>query len=147
LSVAENAGKERVRAVLEDQLRIEGLIALPSGVCFRIITSMLGVFVHEETSGRVVVNLRGWLAHDVPLSPRLYEHIALQGGNWLYGHLVVRPDQNGTTGKVTLEHAFAEAHMTDELLADAVLAMGGTLEEQNDQIVALFGGRCKYDDV
>lgn len=137
--------RTRVRAVLEDRLKIEGLDELPSGYAFRLVSSQLGVLAHEHAPGQVFVRLQGWVASEVPITPELCRYIAIHGGDWLYGHLNVLPREDGT-GTVLLRHEFAAQHMTDDQLEEAVRKLGGTLEQLDDQITAEFGGHKRYED-
>lgn len=144
--MADNLGdvKEHVRSVLEARLGIQELKTTKSGFCFRLMSSELCFMLHETRPGRVVIFIRGFVARDVPLSAALYEHVALHGGDWLYGHLTVYPHESGAAGNVILNHPLAAEHTTDELLIEATVMLGRTLEEIDDQIVAAFGGRMQY---
>jgi hypothetical protein len=145
MSESESDVRSRVRDVLA-AIGVTNLEETPNGYCFRLISSQMCVFAHEHPPGQVFVRLQGYVAGGVPLTPELFEHVAVHGGDWLYGHLNVFPSEDGT-GTVVLTHKFAAHHMTGAALDEAVRKLARTLEELDDQITAQFGGHTRYEAI
>ena len=118
----------------------------PNGFCFRLITSQLCIFVHQQTPDHAFVRLQGYVAGGVPLTDELCRYIALNGGDWLYGHLNAIPDDDGHV-TVVMRQALPGDGLSDTVLRAVIGAVAGTLEQLDGQITAEFGGHTKYGDV
>jgi type III secretion system-like peptide-binding chaperone len=146
MSDSESAVRARVKSVLVQRIGIESFDETPGGYCFRLISSRMCVLAREHAPGQVYVRLQGVVAQGVPTTPDVLRHVAVNGGNWLYGHLNVFPRDDGTA-TVVLRHEFAAHHMSDESLEEGVRKFGSTLEDLDDQFTAQFGGHRYYEDV
>jgi len=146
----EISAKQNIKDILHKRFGMseDSIQETTNGYCFRVVSSQMGIFAHEHAPNQVAVMLQGIVGEDVPVSPALYEYIAVNGGSWLYGHLNAMPREKGEgTCTVLLRHQFALHYMPDDLLVEAVRKFAGTLEELDDQVVAKFGGHRKYEDV
>lgn len=110
-----------------------------------------GNYSLRNGSSRIFVRIRThddsdwtWVTLEIPLllhveeSPAVFEHVALHGDDYIFGHLsAVRTDE----GLVILfSHALLGDYLDEEELARAVGAMLSVADDLDDELEKLFGG-------
>jgi hypothetical protein len=144
------AVKAQVQSLLTNDLRLNGVTVDEHGWSFRVDSARVFVGVFEQGSGsdtRTVINIFAPVGLEVPLTPKLYEYVALNADNLVFGHLSVKPDDDVPgTGYVLLSHRLLGDFLDPPEFKDALLAVAGSGEELDDQIVAMFGGHRRHED-
>lgn len=91
---------------------------------------------------RVIVRVTSPVAFEVPGSPALFEHVALNSDSWLFGHLGLDPDADVPgTYSVLFVHRLLGNYLDEEELTGTVAAVAVTADEIDDDFVARFGGK------
>ena len=135
---AEDEVRERVQHYLTKHFRV----GLERGGGFSID--------HESTRGfisvrgkddRVIVTVEAVVAFNVPESPQLLEHVAKESDSYLFGHLAIREDRDEPGRYLAVfTHALLGNYLDEDELINAVIAVVGTANQIDDELVAQFGG-------
>lgn len=82
------------------------------------------------------------VAIDVPTSPELFKWLAVNSGNYLFGHLeCLMESENDETCTVIFTHTLLTDYLDAEELRRAVGVVVFTADELDDEFVAKFGGK------
>lgn len=138
------AVKDKVQRLLADefgtiQVTKDGAFTLRSG------SARLFVFVDSAFNDRHVIILANSLVNsDVPRSPELFEYVATNN-NYIFGKLSASPQDDGT-----VDIYFGQSILGDSLdpeeLHSLVYAVGGTIDDIDDEIQSRFGGTRFHED-
>lgn len=91
---------------------------------------------------RVIVRITSPVAFEVPASPAMFEHVALNSDSWLFGHLGLEADADVPgTYSVLFVHSLLGNYLDEDELAGAVAAVAVTADDMDDEFVAKFGGK------
>lgn len=131
--------KERVQTFLTSvgpvQLDSDGDFSVPAG------STRVYVRVLEHPGGEAtIVSVFSIVLRDVPLTPALYEYIAVEG-DYIFGHLKLSKADDGQTGVVMMGHRLLGDFLDKDELLYAVFGVAGTADEIDDSLKAKFGGR------
>ena len=142
--IGARAATELVRSVLSEEIGVAEIEEAQDGVWFRVGSAIVYVFIHEQADqDRTLIDIRAPVAGGVPLAPALYEHVALEGSRWLFGHLSVVPGEDERC-EVVMRHTLLADHVDRHALAAAVALIARTVDEIDDDFVREFGGRLAF---
>jgi hypothetical protein len=139
----------------------------------RLLTGPMGLRVHlqgstisvefTDVSTRVNVTVQEWgnnkdgdpqslvrlsspILWEVDPSPALYEWVAREGGNFLFGHVSAHPDST-SEGKLFLvmSHTLLGDYLDEEELSSALWAVLATADKLDDELKQKFGGKRLAD--
>jgi hypothetical protein len=139
----------------------------------RLLTGPMGLRVHlqgstisvefTDVSTRVNVTVQEWgnnkdgdpqslvrlsspILWEVDPSPALYEWVAREGGNFLFGH-VSAFDDSSSPGKLFLvmSHTLLGDYLDEEELSSALYAVLATADKLDDELKQKFGGKRLAD--
>jgi hypothetical protein len=133
------ATRAAVQRMLTDLLgRVE--VDADGDFSFRVESArvFIGVvpFPEKDTT---IVNVFSHTNIDVPPTPELFRHIAVESDEWLFGHLGATEEDGAVT--VTFSHRLLGGFLDPEELEIAVLAVATTANRIDDEIQRRFGGR------
>jgi hypothetical protein len=113
------------------------IVPFPATVVFVEVTDAF------TEKGRV--NVRAPVLLDLGLTPEVTRHIAVNGGNFLFGALSFFADSDADTATLEFDYSLFGETVTEPVLAAAVrLAMGSATKIQED-LRPRFGGRSILD--
>ncbi|GAA3028664.1 hypothetical protein GCM10010528_07930 [Gordonia defluvii] len=118
-----------------------------------------GGFNVRHGSSRVFVEVEEWaekytlvkvevpVLFDVPRSPELYEYIAFHAGQFVFGTLFLRADdEDAREVSVVLEHNVLGDYLDEPELMEAVLMLAYVADQIDDELKARFGGERFHED-
>lgn len=130
--------RERVQAYLTSAGRIE--IDSDGDFTFQEGSARVFVGVAEHPNGdATIVRVFGLMVTGAKLSPELYEYVALNTDNWVFGHIALHPDDKGTATIVFCTRLLGDFLDKDELMY-AVFGIANTADQLDDELAARFGG-------
>jgi len=136
-SVAET--RERVQSYLTS---IFGRVEVDAGGLFTFQSGSTRVFVGvvpHPSNLATVVRVFAIMVSGAKLSPELYEYVARGTDRWVFGHVVVHLDDEGT-GRIVFITSLLGDFLDQQELTYAVAAVAQAADEMDDELVALFGG-------
>src|SRR5690348_14659836 len=90
--------KAEVQRLLVDDLKLNGAQLTPSGgFSFRVESAEVFIDVlarDEGESADTIVSIYSPVGIEVPMTPELFEYVAVNSSNWYFGHLSVRQDKD-----------------------------------------------------
>ena len=136
--------KEKVQRHLSEF--VGGLELLPDGrLAFEYQSTKLVVAVNGNDSGTWAI-FTAPVGFEVPTSPELFKWIALNTGNYLFGHLeCLVQSEDDPTATIIFSHTLLADYLDAEELRRAVTAVVTTADDLDDDVVARFGGK-RYAD-
>lgn len=99
----------------------------------------------QELKERSFVHVYSILAVDIPETAALYEFVATRAGDFRYGSLFVRKQDDGAV-RVVFDHSLLADFLDPDELKMAVALIAGTADELDTEIVNRFGGKTFHDD-
>lgn len=131
--------KDKVQRILADAL---GSVSIDNEGDFLVRFDSAVVFVRVGTLKDDVSLVRSWsiMLSEVPLTPEVYRWAATEGQVYFFGKARVYEDENGL-GRIHFEHTLLGDFLDPEELKWAVIALGQTANELDDQLQARFGGK------
>lgn len=143
--------KEQVQRLLVDDLELNGVkLTRSGGFSFQVQSAEVFVDVvskGEDPGAGTIVMIYSPVGLEVPVSPELYEYVALNSDNWYFGHLSVRLDKEAP-GRcyVTMSHNLLGDFMDPPEFKAALIGLASSAEDLDDQLVARFGGRRVHEE-
>jgi hypothetical protein len=132
--------KERVQTFLTSlgpvQIDSDGDYVLMAGST----RTYVRIVAHNNNEA-TIVSVFAPILYDVPLTPELYKYVALHANDYIFGHLSLREDDGGMTGRVTMTHKLLGDYLDKEELFYAAFGIAGVADEIDDEMKTLFGGR------
>ncbi len=116
-----------------------------------------GAYSFQTGSARVFVRCGAWgtdttlvsvtcpVLFECKPSPELYEHVATHADDYVFGHLSVSPQEDGTL-MVMFTHSLLGDFLDPEELKHAVGALVTTADQLDDSLQARFGGKRFHED-
>jgi hypothetical protein len=141
--------RDQVQRILAEavgplELRPEGDITFRHGSARVFVDCTEQEF--DNDSRRTLVNVAAPVLFNVPASPALFEYIATNSDNWLFGHLsAARDDETGGVN-VLMTHRLLGDYLDAEELLSAVIGIVMTAEDLDDELKARFGGERMHED-
>ena len=139
--------KEKVQMYLTDfvgqvDLGKDGMLSFPF--------ESTRVFVKtssNENNDSAHVMIWAFISVAAPVSPAMYEWVALNTGAYTFGHIECIPlaDEDGRAN-IVFSHTLLGDYLDAEELRRAVGAVAYTADQLDDTFVAEFGGRRFNDD-
>jgi hypothetical protein len=145
------AVKAEVQRLLMEDLKLNAVKLTPSGgFSFRVDSAEVFIDViarGENAEQDTIVVIYAPVGIEVPMTPELFEYVALNSGNWFFGHLTVRPDKD-SAGRcyVEMSHNLLGDFMDPPEFKAALVGLASSAEAIDDEIVARFGGRRAHED-
>jgi hypothetical protein len=136
--------KEKVQAYLTSQ----GPVQIDSSGRYSLQWESCRVFVEvvEHPNGDVtLVKIVAPILFEVPITPDVYEYVALHADDWFFGSLGLWPNDDKSAGMLVMGHALLGDFLDKEELMYAVFGVGGTVDELDDELQAKFGGKRFID--
>ena len=145
------SAKDKVQRYLLD-MGIRPEVTDSGGWTFRTGSSRVFVGVREielgDGSKSTIIDVSAPLLMNVQQSAELWEYVALNTGNWIFGHLWAEIDADDRTISLLLSHRLLGDYIDPEELKRTVGAIAGTGEALDDALQAKFGGaRFHEEDV
>ena len=94
----------------------------------------------EGDSRRTLVQIFAYVLNDVSRSPELFEFVAMNADNWVFGHIFTAPIQGGELVRVIMRHTLLGDYLDAEELRAAVVGMVVSADRLDDEMQAKFGG-------
>jgi hypothetical protein len=138
--------KDKVQRYLSD---LVGPLQLTATGDFSFQFGSARVFVNCTAfgdAGDTVVRVTAPVLFECKPSPDLYEHVATHADDYLFGHLSVQPQHDGTVS-VMFTHILLGDFLDPEELKRAVGGVVTTADQIDDELKARFGGKRFHDDV
>ena len=136
--------KEKVQRILAESL---GSVSVDKDGDFfvRFESAVVFVEVLEMKDDVTWVKSYSIMLSGVPLNPEVYRWFATEGQEYFLGHARVAERDDGT-GTIKFEHVLLGDLLYPEELNWAVLALGRTADDLDDQLQARFGGKRFIED-
>ena len=100
----------------------------------------------SDDRSRTLVTITAPLVWNVPATPALYEYVAYNADNWLFGHLSVVDADEGGGVNVFMTHTLLGDYLDAEELRSAAVGIAISADEVDDEIQAKFGGQRFHED-
>ena len=140
--------KDKVQRYLLD-LGVRPEVTEDGGWTFRNGSARVFVRVREQQLGddssRTLVDLSAPVLFGVSPTPELWEYVALNADNWIFGHLWAAKDDDGNVTLI-LSHRLLGDFLDPEELKSAVAGLAITAEEVDDKLAEQFGGRRFHEE-
>jgi len=140
--------KDKVQRYLLD-LGVRPEVTDDGGWTFRNGSARTFVRVREQErsdeSSRTLVDISAPVLFGASPTPELWEYVALNADNWIFGHLWAAKDDEGTVTLI-LSHRLLGDFLDPEELKSAVAGLAISAEEVDDELAQRFGGRCFHED-
>ena len=139
---------EQVKSKIQGYLQNYGSVTIDSEGDFAFDWGSSAVFVRvlDWGDGDVLVNVYALVAFDVPVTDELCADLILERGVVMGSWSISRRDDNPKLGTVTFSIRLLGNEIDESELVHAIRAAGETADENDDQIVARFGGK-RYEDM
>lgn len=136
--------KERVRTILTEEF---GTIDVDSDGDFSLRNGSARIFVRVSELGEdsTVVRLFCQLVEGATPSDELFHYVAMEGGNYYFGHLAVAEREDGSVGLFFMHRLLGDLLDPEELVG-AVIGMLSSADDIDDEVVGRFGGRRFHED-
>lgn len=136
--------KERVQAYLTRfgpvSIDSDGDLSLPAG------STRVFVRVREHPNGEAtLVDVWAIILRKVEVTPALFEYIATNTDNWVFGHPALFVDDKTNTATVIMTHRLLGDYLDLDELMYVVGGVAGSSDEFDDELQATFGGQ-KFSD-
>lgn len=97
-----------------------------------------------EQDERVLVALTAPLVFGCQPSPELFKHVAMEGGEYFFGHVVAVDSE----AKIDLyfKHTLLGDFLDDGELEQAIIGLLGTANDLDDELAKTFGGKRFHED-
>lgn len=131
--------KERVQAFLASV----GTVTIDRDGDFVVEAGSTRAFVTVRPHGNgeaTVVVITAPVLLNVPLTPELYRHIAVNSSEYFFGHLMLIELEGKNTGLVLMRHTLLGDYLDKDELFYAVFGVASSADEVDDQLRAQFGG-------
>ena len=142
------AVKDKVERYLLD-LGIRPEVMDGGGWTFRNGSARIFVRLRERQlkgdSTSALVDVFAPVLLDVKPSPELWEYVAKNTDNWIFGHLSAEPTDDGTVTLI-LSHRLLGDYLDPEELKTAVGGIAVSADEVDDELRQRFGGRRFHED-
>jgi hypothetical protein len=130
------------------RIQLEGntISVVFSDVSTRINLSVQDWGVNKDGDPQALVRISAPILWEVDPTPALYEWVAREGGNYLFGHISAHEDTT-TPGKLFLvmSHTLLGDYLDEEELSSALYAILGTADKLDDELKQKFGGKRLAD--
>lgn len=117
-------------------------------VTFRHESSRVFVACREQELGegrsRLLVQITAPVLFEVPPTPELFEYVATNADNWLFGHLSATRDEG--TVHIFITHTLLGDYLDAEELRAAAFGIAISTNELDDEMQQRFGGRRSHED-
>jgi hypothetical protein len=138
------AVKEKVQAYLTSQGRVsideDGDLSVDYG------STRLNVSVVPHPNGEVtVVQVWAPILFDVPLTPALYEYVALHASDHFFGSLGLLALDDGVHGFLMLRHTLLGDFLDKDELLYAAFGIVASADAMDDELMEKFGGTRLID--
>lgn len=139
---------EQVKSKIQGYLQNYGSVTIDSEGDFAFDWGSSAVFIRvlDWGDGDVLVNVYALVAFDVPITDELCADLILERGAVMGGWSISRRDDNPKLGTVSFSIRLLGNEIDESELVHAIRAAGDTADENDDQIVARFGGK-RYEDL
>jgi hypothetical protein len=108
-------------------------------------STMVIVRPRDLGDDRTVVIVYGLVNQNVPVSPALYEWVATNTDNYMFGHIGLKVNEDGATANIVFSHTLLGDYLDPEELRNAIGAIATTSDEIDDEIQDRFGGERWMD--
>lgn len=136
--------KEKVQAYLTS----EGPVQIDSNNRYSLMWESCRVFVEiiEHPNGKAtLVKIVAPILFEVPMTPDLFEYVALHADDWFFGSLGVWPNEDASAGMLVMGHTLLGDFLDKDELMYAVYGVGGTVDDLDDELQVKFGGKRYID--
>ena len=146
----------------QTMMKVQRLLTGPMGLRIQLEGNTITV-VFSDVSTRVNLTVQDWgtnkdgdpqalvrisspILWELDPSPALYEWIAREGGNYLFGHVSAHDDVT-SAGKLFLvmSHTLLGDYLDEEELSSAMYAVLGSADKLDDELKQKFGGKRLSD--
>jgi hypothetical protein len=108
------------------------------------------VFVDLDERGKdddrfTVVRVTAPFLQNVPATPEVFEWVAKSADDWLFGHLGMLENEDGTY-IIVFSHRILGDYLDPQELYHAVAAIAVTADDMDDELAARFGGETFHSD-
>jgi hypothetical protein len=103
------------------------------------------VEVTEAFTGQGRVNVRAPVLVDLGLTPEVTRHVAVNGGNFLFGALSFFAEGDVDTATLEFDYSLFGETVNESVLAETVHLVGGSATRIHDELRPRFGGRSVLD--
>jgi hypothetical protein len=136
--------KDKVQRYLADLI---GGVELTADGRFTFQHGSARVFVTcTEWHGETLVTVTAPVLIECAASPELFEHIALAGDDYVFGHLFAQRADDGTVA-VLLTHRLLGDFLDPDELKHAVGGVVTSGDQVDDELKTRFGGKRFHDNV
>jgi|GEM_PF-550816 len=97
-------------------------------------------------SDRTMVTITAPVLIGCKATPELYEHVALHGSEWIYGHLSLQKTQAEGEVNVLFSHILMGDFLDPEELKQSVGALVTSADGLDDELQARFGGKRFHEE-
>jgi len=113
-------------------------------ITYSDISTVVRVSVHdwgENSDGdpRTVVEIKAPVLFKVKPTPKLFEWVAREGGDYWFGHLSVHDDDSGTV-TIMMRHSLLGDYLDEPELMHALMGVLHTADRLDDEMQKKFGG-------
>lgn len=109
---------------------------------------MIRVFEWDlESPGRnTIITLDASIVFGVKRSPALYEWVALQNDQYIFGHLVVRESNQKSLVDIWFTHNLLGDFLDEAEIDAAIMALLESADQLDDEAMHTFGGTRMFDE-
>jgi Putative bacterial sensory transduction regulator len=108
-------------------------------------STMVVVEPKELENERTAVLVFALMNQNVPATPALYEWVARNTDNFMFGHIGIRVDEEGKFANLVFTHTLLGDYLDPEELKQAVGAVATTANDLDEEVQDRFGGERWVD--
>jgi len=98
----------------------------------------------SEDRSRTLLTVWAIVLGEVPPSPELFHYVAVEGSNYIFGHLVCLEHESSVW--IHMTHQLLGDYLDSEELVSAVLGIAFSANDLDDELQSRFGGRRFHED-
>jgi hypothetical protein len=108
-------------------------------------STMVVVDPRQLEGDRTAVLVFALMNQNVPVTPALFEWVAINTDNFMFGHIGMRVSEDGKTANLVFTHTLLGDYLDPEELKQAVGAVATTADDLDEEIQDRFGGERWVD--
>lgn len=140
---------ESVKQRVQSYLTSEGPVNIDAQGRYSLAVGSTRVFVEvaDYSNGEMsVVKVVAPILFNVPITPSLYEYVALHADDWTFGSLGLWPDGDDLQqGSLMMRHSLLGDYLDKDELLYAVYGVGSVADNLDDDLATRFGG-VRFED-
>ena len=125
---------------------VKGLLIDNDGdFSFRLDSARVFVRVSEWFDEHIVVTIFSWVLNGLTVTSELKDYVALEGGDFMMGGMVLRVMDDGTAN-LMFSYSLLGDFLDKDELSIAWRAVASSAERKDDELKARFGGERFHED-